>query len=319
MTACWHRPPGEDWRYIPAPGQPPTTACGPALDPALAAPPADEEFWRAAADQTSVRSREVADAIRAAQAACPAAWRGHCIVGGPPNIDAAYTLVAKHLQLQGVRASQAQERGGRLKDHLFVGAGDARRWEEWKLFAYADGCLAQTQFRGVHEYLGAAPTPPTPKPPVLPPPSSDACPIAPCPIRTWTKETLPPGWGDHEIGRPAYEVKAIPHTMGNGDGSVVVIRQEPFCAATGQSPSADGQPRAACPMRLPGSGKDAEQVAVEAWILFGGFTRDGRNGQDCTPNHTGNPAAFLGGTGKCRICSANLALRNDPRSCSEWF
>ena len=86
-------------------------------------------------------------------------------------------------------------------------------------------------------------------PAVEPPPPADACPVEPCPLRLWTRATLPPGWGDHEIGRPAYEVKAIRHTMGNADGSVVVIRQEPYCAATGQSPMSDGNPRAACPMR----------------------------------------------------------------------
>lgn len=81
------------------------------------------------------------------------------------------------------------------------------------------------------------------------------------------------------------------------------------------SPYADGQPRAACPMRPDGH---ADREAIENWILFGGPVRDSRNGQDCTPPGAPNPFAYLAGTGNCRVCSANLALRNVPRSCSDW-
>lgn len=154
----------------------------------------------------------------------------------------------------------------------------------------------------------SVPQPPDPTP--SPTPVPGPCPIAPCPTRTWTLETLPPGWGADQIGKPAYEVKARMHTMGNADATAVVIRQEPFCRAIGLSPYADGQPRASCPVRPDGH---SERVPVENWLLFGGFTRDSRNGQDCTPNNTDNPAAFLGGTGNCRSC-------NVPKTaCSEWF
>jgi hypothetical protein len=240
---------------------------------------------------------------------------------GVAGIDAAYRDVSRELQGAGIVAAQGSNNNNPKADHLTVGRPSTEAsttgeqvYEEWKLFSYGNGCLTQNQYKGAFR-----PFAPVEPPPVEPPPVASVCPVEPCPIRVWSRETLPPGWGDNEIGRPAYEVKAIRHTMGNADGSVVVIRQEPYCAATGQSPMADGNLRAACPMRLPGSGKDAEQVAVEAWILFGGFTRDGRNGQDCTPNNTTNPAAFLMGTGNCRICSANLELRDDPRSCSGWF
>lgn len=163
------------------------------------------------------------------------------------------------------------------------------------------------------------------QPPEQPPPVGDVCPFEPCPLREWTRETLPDGWGDNEIGRPAFEVKAQKHTMGNGDATVVVIRQEPYCAAIGMSPYADGQPRQSCPMRneYPEGHPDRDRMlrereAIERWILRGGFVRDGRNDQDCTPNHSDNPAAVLWGTGNCRVCSADVSRRDDPRSCSEW-
>jgi hypothetical protein len=237
-------------------------------------------------------------------------WNGQCLVSGPSGIDAGFEAIARELQRAGYGAGQASNDANPKADHLYVrrskmSVAEPTVWEQIHLFSYGDGCLTKNPYKGAWRDRNSVVT--------------ESCPIEPCPIRTWSRETLPPGWGDNEIGRPAYEVKAIKHTMGNADGSVVVIRQEPYCAATGQSPMADGNPRAACPMRLPGSGKDAEQVVIEQWILFGGFTRVSRNGQDCTPNNTTNPAAFLDGTGNCRICSANLALRDDPRSCSAWF
>lgn len=150
---------------------------------------------------------------------------------------------------------------------------------------------------------GVVPTP-------APPPVGDTCPIAPCPLRLWTVETLPPGWDPAQIGKPAYEIKARLHTMGNGDSTPVVVRQEPFCAAIGLSPYADGQPRASCPVRPDGH---PDRVVVENWLLFGGIVRDSRNGQDCTPHNTDNPAAFLWGTGNCRMC-------NVPKTaCSDWY
>jgi hypothetical protein len=143
-----------------------------------------------------------------------------------------------------------------------------------------------------------------------PPPVADACPYAPCPTREWTAETLPDGWGEGEIGKPAYQINAHRHTMGNADSTPVVIRQEPFCRSIGMSPYADGQPRASCPVRPDGH---SERDEVEAWLLYGGPVRDSRNGQDCRPNNTDNPYAFLAGTGNCRMC-------NTPKTaCSEWF
>jgi len=219
---------------------------------------------------------------------------------GKPVDDTLEALAAKlrsygFCAIAGIEAVFAKASDGLIEEYhaVFFGTG-----------GWADS--GNGKYMGVHRLKSTEPSP-------------DACPIAPCPIREWTRETLPEGWGDNEIGRPAYEVKAINHTMGNADGSVVVIRQEPYCAATGQSPMADGNLRAACPMRLPGSGKDAEQVAIEEWILYGGFTRDSRNGQDCTPNNTTNPAAFLAGSGNCRICNAKRSTWNDPRACSLWF
>jgi hypothetical protein len=145
-------------------------------------------------------------------------------------------------------------------------------------------------------------------PPPQPPPTS--CPYAPCPLKVWTAETLPPGWGQDMIGKAAWKWNAKLHTMGNADSTPVTDRQEPFCRAIGMSPMADGTLRASCPMRPDGH---SERVPVENWLLDGGPVRDSQNGQDCTPNNTDNPFAFLAGTGNCRIC-------NMPKTtCSAWF
>lgn len=156
---------------------------------------------------------------------------------------------------------------------------------------------------------GTAPPVEPPVPPVTPP-TGESCPFLPCPQRLWTAETLPPGWGPDQIGKPAYKINSHTHTMGNIDSTAVTTRQEPFCASIGMSPMADGTLRAECPVR---PDEHPERLPVENWLMFGGPTRDSRMGQNCTPNNTDNAWAFLGGTGNCRMC-------NVPKTaCTPWY
>lgn len=187
---------------------------------------------------------------------------------------------------------------------VFVQRTD-KNFEEYHAVFFGTGALIETgKFMGTHyDKTGATP----------PPPVSDACPALPCPLREWTADTLPPGWGDNEIGNAAWKWNAKLHTMGNADSTPVCVRQEPFCREIGLSPYADGTPRASCPMRPDGH---ADRVAVETWLLRGGPVREGRNGmtrESCAPNNTDNPFAFLAGTGNCRICDTPGV------TCSDWF
>jgi hypothetical protein len=198
---------------------------------------------------------------------------------------------------------------------VFVKRSDGLH-EEYHAVYSADGSWTDSgrgKYIGLHRSTGA--------PPATPPPTASTCPVQPCPIRTWTRETLPSGWGDNEIGQPAWQWKAKVHTMGNADSTPVTRRQEPYCRAIGLSPYADGQPRAECPMRPDGH---PDREAVEYWLLQGPPVRERCTGwvgsecrgvalDGCEPNNTTNAFAFLAGTGACRIC-------NTPRTtCSAWF
>jgi hypothetical protein len=113
----------------------------------------------------------------------------------------------------------------------------------------------------------------------------------------------------YEDGRPHWKYNSHPHTMGNVDSTPVVVNQLEFCQAIGMG-EIGGVPRASCPVRPDGH---PDRVACEDWLREGPPTRDSRNGQDCTPNNTDNPAAFLNGTGNCRMCNPARTV------CSEWY
>jgi len=300
----------------PPPVEPPSTDCNPTLNPSMGAPANDDTNWVRAADQTATTGfkQAVWQAVRSAQAACPVAWTGNCMKAGEPGIDQGYLLIAKELQRVGWSASQAKDSNGKVYDHLYVRRTSVLQdWNATKLFYYGNGCLITGDgaftVHGWYTFIGSDPT----SPPVDPPPTA-SCPAEPCPIRRWSADNLPPGWGDNEIGKSAWKFNAKVHTMGNCDSTPVTRNQEPYCRAIGMSPMADGNLRAACPMRneIPGQ-PNPDRESVETWLLEGGPKREGRNGQDCTPNNTTNPFAFLAGTGNCRIC-------NTPGdTCSEWF
>jgi len=181
-------------------------------------------------------------------------------------------------------------------------------WLEYHAAAETDGGWTQNPFKGAHTDTSASAVSEPPDAPAIPE-VAEACPIAPCPIREWSAETLPEGWGSNELGQSAWKWNWRLHTMGNNDSTPVTRNQEPFCRAIGMSPMADGNLRAGCPVRPDGH---PERVVVETWLLRGGAIRDSRNGQDCTPNNTDNPMAWLAKTGNCRICNATKT------TCSDW-
>lgn len=170
---------------------------------------------------------------------------------------------------------------------------DDHLWEEYHAVYFGNGGLIPSgKPMGVHRLASSGPV-------------VEACPATPCPERVWRAETLPPGWGDDAIGKPRWSWKAKEHTMGNADSTPVVDRNCGYCNAVMNDPN-----RCSCPVRPDGH---PERVAVENWLLQGSAVRDSRNGQDCTPNNTDNPFAFLFGTGNCRICNAPKTV------CSAWM
>lgn len=176
---------------------------------------------------------------------------------------------------------------------VFVLRADGKLVEEYHPVFFGDGGWTDSgngKYIGVHRRKSEAPTPP--------PPLVDACPAEPCPPRVYA-----------DTGKPHWHWNAKQHTMGNGDSTEVVDKACAFCASIGLG-DMGGAIRCSCPVRPDGH---PERVAIEAWLTEGGAVRDGRNGQDCTPNHTDNPNAFLWGTGNCRMC-------NTPKTvCSDWY
>jgi len=306
----------------PAPPRPAPIDCSPALDPAMRAPANDDSNWVKAADQTTPNmfKQAVWRAVANAKAACAAAWRGDCLVAGEPGIDAGYLLIAKELQVAGWAASQAQDSAGRKYDHLWVrGSPATKDWNATKLFNYGNGCLITGDgaftAHGWYTFIGddPAPPPPTPEQPPVTPPPAGACPVAPCPDLVWTEATLPDGWSSEEIGRPRMQFNSSTYVGRWKDNTLVVKRNEPYCASIGMSPMADGQPRAACPLRPDGH---ADREALEAWAS-GGFKLESQNGATCVAHPT-NPVMFELNGGNCRLCTVRTFKEGKPL-CGGWF
>ena len=188
------------------------------------------------------------------------------------------------------------------QEAVFVRRLDAL-WDEYHAVYFGTGALIPGG-----KWMAAHREPSGP-PPVTPPPPVASCPKAPCPARVWTAATLPDGWGQDMIGKAAWEWSC--HESGRlwEDCTPIVVRQEPYCAAIGMSPMADGSLRAACPMRPDGH---PEREAIEEWLLGGAPVPDSRNGANCTPE--GRPAfAVPRGTNNCRLCDAA------KQNCSGWY
>ncbi len=208
---------------------------------------------------------------------------GTCLVAGVPGIDEAFLSIATELARQSIVAGQSITKGGKRSDALFVNRTGTDLYEEMHLFDYARACVAtgQNAYNGLYKRT--------------PPPVTDACPYEPCPLKVFP-----------DTGKPHWVFNAKPHTMGNCDSTPVEIKNCTFCTEIGMG---DGGTRCSCPVRPDGH---PERPAVEAW-LTDGPVRDSRNGQDCRPNNTTNPMAFLCGTGNCRNCNG------DKTVCTAWF
>ncbi len=261
--------------------------------PVVAAPLIPDEELSIASEQDGKALTWPAtnDAIKRHQAVHPEAWmwRGdaRCLVAGPSGIDAVFQAFADDLLAHGIVAGQSITKDGKRSDCIFVNRTETPIYEETHPFDYARACVATGPNAVKGLYRRGSP----------PPPVTDACPAEPCPPRVFA-----------DTGKPHWEYHAKQHTMGNGDSTPAVIKACDFCAAIGLGWYGT-TPRCSCPVRPDGH---AERVAVENWLLRGGPTRDSRNGQDCTPNNTDNPAAFLWGTGNCRMCDATKMV------CSDW-
>jgi hypothetical protein len=189
----------------------------------------------------------------------------------------------------------------------FDGKGPVPAGRPPRLVVWAPGAVRQT--------YAAPPVGPAPAPPVPPPPAppSGACPAAPCPAREWTRETLPDGWDSALIGKPAYHINSRTYVGADRDTTPKITRNEAYCVSIGY----DHPPIAECPVRPDGH---PEREAVERWLLYGGFARQGRKGETaetCAPKHD-NPAMFHEGTSNCRVCNARPD--GDPlQVCTPWF
>lgn len=324
IFGCWHQPPGQGWIFIQAPEAPVPAGCVIAGLPGSILPTPDATSSKAVnetlAEVTgcSIGSRCV---LRVGQQAFHAhvnaalRAKGLCAGQHEPNSDE----IAVSTGPAAIRQSYKIYMG-------FQGDGPIPPGEVERTVVWFPGGARQAYLPGVSDVSGDLPPAPTPSPSPAPgpsptpapaPPTSDACPIAPCPIREWTRETLPEGWGDNEIGRPAYKINSTTYAGGpDRDTTPVVKRQLAFCQSIGFN-NPNEPPRAECPVRPDGH---PEREAVERWLLYGGFVRQGRNGEtaeSCAPRHD-NPAMFHEGTGNCRQCNARP--NGDPlQVCTDWY
>jgi hypothetical protein len=296
------------------PTEPPATECAPVLDPTRSAPIAPDSAWPKAQDQSlpTEWKQDVWKAVQKAQQACPAAWVGNCMRGGPGAIDQGYLLISKELQIAGGYASQGQTPSGERKDHLWVRrSSSSNDWNATKLFFYGNGCLITGDgaftAHGWYTYVGSETTPPPEPPPVA------GC-SDPLPPKVWTAGTLPPGWGSDEIGKPRWVLGCKPHNNVIDCTAKVEPRACDYCASIGMG-DIGGQQRCGCPVRneCPGF-KCEERQACEAY-LTGGTKLEAKQGSGATCAFAhGNPFQFWPSGGNCRLCSVG-----DPRVCGGWF
>jgi hypothetical protein len=265
------------------PPQPPIPVVAPLIP--------DEELTLMPNPGASQMWAETDAAIKSYQILHPEKWIDksglQCLSAGPTGIDEAFLGISTELLWKTIVAGQSISQSGQRSDCIFVNRTGGNLYEEMHIFDYSRACAATTS--GAYKQLYKRSTGPIVPPE---PPPATTCPAPPCPLKTYPD------------GTAHWRFNAKPHTMGNCDSTPLVVSQAAYCAEVGMPT------RINCPCRVEGN---PERVTVENWLLDGGPVRDGRNGQDCTPNNTDNPYAFLNGTGDCRIC-------NTPKTvCSEWF
>lgn len=148
-------------------------------------------------------------------------------------------LIAAELQKMGVCAEQSA-------DSVSIKAPD-NMYEEWHAVYFGNGCIIDgpNAYKGAWPYFGngGGGTPP--------PSTGYQCP-SPVPPRLWTAETLPGGWGEDQIGKPRFEIKAKMHGAVTDSTPIVSPHACEYCASIGMGELGPGVPRCGCPVRPDG-------------------------------------------------------------------
>jgi len=295
VTGCWHQPPGEEWQFIPAPVTDATNCDGPVAG--------------AAEGHVSTLGERVNQAILNVYG-CDG---GRCVVTGGRFL--VQRKIIDELRRMGLCAGQHDPGTGPNNygtDEIAVATSPTAVREGFRVYAgpaVGSGTLILSPQGQAPAWFpaGAAPPPPPPPPP------TGSCPIAPCPDLVWTEATLPDGWSSDEIGRPRLQFNTSTYVGRWKDNTLVVVRNEPYCASIGMSPMADGQPRAACPLRPDGH---TDREVLEAWASQG-FRLESQNGATCVA-HPSNPVMFEPNGGNCRLCTVRT-FKEDKPLCGGWF
>jgi hypothetical protein len=200
-------------------------------------------------------------------------------------------------------------------DEMQVALLRSNPWQNFHIFAGDDSPTLpappgarRTVNWSPNSWRGAWVAPGGTAPPVEPP-TAGAC-GAPLPPKVWTAETLPPNWGQDQIGQPRWTMNCGPHQGKIDCVAVVNPHACAYCASIGMGTMPDGvQPRCGCPVRQEGS---PERVPCETY-LTGGTRLESRNGATCS-FVGGNPFVFEPNNGNCRLCSVG-----DGRVCGDWY
>lgn len=302
------------------PEPPPATECAPVLDPGLSGPPADDELWTKAVDQTleSGFKNSVWQAVAQAKLACPSAWVGDCMAQGPSGIDRGYLLIAKELQKAGIAASQAKYSWGKIQDHLWVRrAPGSLDWNATKLFFYGNGCLITGDgaftVHGWYTFVGSDPTPP----PDPEPPPAGALRVEDVPkFDRFNDLHWLNGWFDatglvYNGATRSWPTPAHPEGkehVGYCDAQGFVNRLH--CPAAGEG-TEERLPREC----IAASGKHCEQGGKPLWMGLDGAGNPMPNGVQPHPDNIFK-SRCANGAAALKVCTADGAVCSKPASCS---
>jgi hypothetical protein len=238
-----------------------------------------------------------------------------------------FRAVIDGLRSRGICAGQHEPR---FTDEIAVGANRSSKREGYHVFGGDDsdgpvppgGTIRKVVWSpgaARPSYYGNAEPPP-----VDPPPANPGSCSAPLPPKVWTAGTLPPNWGENEIGQPRWIIGCGPHPNGRViDCSANVAPHAcGYCDSIGMG-EAGGQIRCGCPVRNeckpvdqtpPQNFKCEERVACEQYLTGGTklVKKDGFTGTCSFANS--NPFQFEPSGGQCKLCSVE-----DPRVCGGWF
>ena len=267
VTECWHKPPGEDWQFIPAPVDP--TPEPPPPGPSGCAPASEDPGWGDPVSPAARPPQMVALVKRATDA-----LGDRCGMDPMQNLRDLGAEIMR--QNPGVCAD-----GGNGADALAVLAPDGL-WEEYHAVSFAAGSRGCWTESGRGKYKNAWPfNGSTPPPPPGPEPEPSACgePVPP-PLMRWQL-----GWHNEVFAN------ATP-----------MVRGREFCKSIGLTDIGTDIGRLFCPPRAEGH---PERVACEK-LIVGGFAAwkwEPKQPGDVCGNWQGNPLVFVckrPGAGKVR-------------------